>query len=263
MKSYSLRKSRQPSDFFSPEERIDKQSFLPAYAQLARILRQRISTEEYTPGTRLPSEAAMAKSFGVSAMTARQAVKVLADEGLVERIQGSGTFVKRIDVAASHFGLEPLRNVLVDRGNLEVRILKARTEKVGGKAQEALQLAPGDPVVVVERLILHHGQPFTLQVGFARFDPETPTVENMLDTEVLTGLFLEDGRSSFMKGELRLVPTTLGETEAEMLGGNPGDHAFKLEHVFYDFSDRPTAFGWFIVSPDKMPLIAKVGVWNG
>ncbi|MFH1112668.1 MAG: GntR family transcriptional regulator [Pseudomonadota bacterium] len=246
----------------SPEEKLDKQSYVPAYAQLAGILRRRISGEIYTPGSRLPSETAIARGFKVSAMTVRQAVGLLVDEGLVERIQGRGTFVKRLDVATSHFGLDSLRNALTDNDHVEVRILKATVEKARGRPQEALGLAADDPVVVVERVILHRSQPLTLQVGYAVFDPESPTVENMLDTQVLTGLLFQENRGSFMKGELWLLPDSLNEREAALLGTEVGKNAFRLEHIFYDFTGRPAAYGWFLVTPDKMPLSTKVGVWN-
>ena len=244
------------------EEKIDKKSYLPAYVQLANILKQRISSGIYQPGNRMPAEASLAKHFGLSAMTARQAVGVLAEEGLVKRVQGSGTFVRRIGVATSHFGLDALRDVFMDKDHLDVRILKATVESAGGAACRALGVANGERLVVVERLILHQDQPFTIQVGYARFDPESPIVETMLDTKMLTGLFFESGPSCFMKGELRLLPAFFNQKEAELLNSVTGACAFKLEHIFYDFSDQPASFGWFTVSPEKMPLISKVGVWN-
>ncbi len=262
MRSSPHKRSQQMSGASSHEEKLDKHSYVPAYAQLAQILRQRISGEIYTPGSRLPSETAIARSFKVSAMTVRQAVGVLVDEGLVERIQGRGTFVKRLDVATSHFGLDSLRNVLTDSDHVEVRILKATVEKARGRPQEALGLATDDPIVVVERVILHRAQPLTLQVGYAVFDPESPIVENMLDTEVLTDLLFQENRGSFMKGQLWLLPDSLSKREADLLGAEVGENAFRLEHIFYDFSGRPAAYGWFLVTPDKMPLSTKVGVWN-
>jgi GntR family transcriptional regulator len=243
-------------------EKIDKKSYLPAYVQLATILKQRISAGTYEPGSRLPSEASLAKHFGLSAMTARQAVGVLAEEGLVKRVQGSGTFVQRIGVATSHFGLDALRNVFMDKDHLDVRIIKATVESAEGAPCRALEVENGERLVVVERLILYQGHPFTIQVGYARFDPESPIVETMLDTKMLTGLFFEHGPSCFMKGELRLLPACFNEKEAELLNSKAGDSAFRLEHIFYDFSDQPASFGWFTVSPEKMPLISKVGVWN-
>ena len=263
MKASYFSSAYQPSDLPTASDSIDRQDSLPAYAQLARILRQRISSGTYRPGERLPSEAALAKNFGLSAMTARQAVGVLAEEGLVNRIQGRGTFVNKIEVATSHFALDALRDLLTDRRHLEVHILKATIEKArGGLPQTALNLPTGSPMVLVERLISHQGAPLTFQTGYARFDPESPIVENMLDTNDLTGLFFEQDHSCFMKGELRLLPTALGQREASLLKADIGSYVFRLEHIFYDFADQPTAFGWFIFSPGKLPMISRVGVWH-
>ena len=256
-------KSRVDAAHAAQKEKIDKKSYMPAYVQLANILKQRISAGTYEPGSRLPSEASLARHFGLSAMTARQAVGVLAEEGLVKRIQGSGTFVQRVGVATSHFGLDALRDVFMDNDHLDVRILKATVESAEGAPCRALGVDNGERLVVVERLILHQEQPFTIQVGYARFNPESPIVETMLDTEMLTGLFFENGPSCFMKGELRLLPACFDEKEAELLKCTSGACAFKLEHIFYDFSNQPASYGWFTVSPEKMPLISKVGVWNG
>lgn len=244
------------------KKNIDKTASLPAYAQMANILRYCISNGEYSPGERLPSESALAKSYGVSTMTARQAVSVLEEEGLVLRIQGSGTYVRKIDVLTSSFGLESLGNVFADAKNLEVRIVKAEVKKSPGVEKEVLGLKPNQPVIVVERVILHHNEPFTLHVSYTNFDPKSPTVESMLDTVVLTELIFHEGYSNFKRGALRLLPVQLDGREAKLLELEVGSSVFKLEHLFYDFDNKPTAFGWFIVSHNKMPLISKVGVWN-
>ena len=65
----------------------------PAYVQLAAILRDRIATGAIT--ARLPSERDLHQEFGTAPMTARKAIRLLADEGLVETVPGRGTFVKK------------------------------------------------------------------------------------------------------------------------------------------------------------------------
>jgi DNA-binding GntR family transcriptional regulator len=55
----------------SPKDKIDKTSRVPVYAQVAHILKQKISRGIYQPGSRLPSESAIAAGFQISAMTAR------------------------------------------------------------------------------------------------------------------------------------------------------------------------------------------------
>jgi GntR family transcriptional regulator len=246
----------------SAGRRIDKRSKLPAYAQLANILRGSISQGEYLPGGRLPAEAALAKAHGVSTMTARQAVSVLAEEGLVHRAQGKGTYVRKIGVSASSFSLDALNNILTDTENLSVRILQATVKKNPGIEKQVLGLPAGQPVVVVERLILHKNAPFTLHISHTNFDPKSPTVESMLDTVVLTELIFQEGYSNFKRGLLQLLPTRISEREADLLKLARESTAFKLEHLFYDFDNRPAAYGWFILSHEKMPIVSRIGIWE-
>lgn len=66
---------------------------VPRYAQLADLLRQRIARGAWRTGDRLPSLDELVREFDVSRVTARQAVELLAREGLVSAQRGRGTFV--------------------------------------------------------------------------------------------------------------------------------------------------------------------------
>jgi GntR family transcriptional regulator len=244
------------------EEKIDKCSRLPAYAQLARILRSQISSGRYHPGERLPAESALAKTHGVSSMTARQAVTVLEEEGLVHRVQGSGTYVRKIGVSTSSFALDALSAVFRDKENLSIRIIRATVKKTPGTEKEVLKVSQNQPVILVERLILHNHEPYILHVSYTRFDPRSPSVESMLDTVVLTELIFQEGNSNFKRGILNLIPTQLNRSDAELLRMEEGQSVFKLEHLFFDFDNEPTAYGWFIISHEKMPLVSRIGIWN-
>lgn len=63
------------------------------YLHVANLLRKRIESSEWVPGTRLPALKELAAEFGVANVTLRLAVAILEDEGLVRREQGRGTFV--------------------------------------------------------------------------------------------------------------------------------------------------------------------------
>lgn len=241
---------------------IDKTSKTPAYTQMAKILRSKIARGEYSPGSRLPSESALAKMHGVSAMTARQAVSELEKEGLVNRVQGRGTFVRKIAVAKSSFELNSLSSVLADKDNLAVRIVNTAVKKTPGLEKEILGIEPNQPVIVVERVLVHENEPFTLHISYTNFDPKSPAVESMLDTVVLTDLIFQEGYSIFKRGILHLLPTCVDQREAGLLNLKTGENVFKLEHLFYDFENKPAAFGWFLVSHEKMPLISKIGIWD-
>jgi GntR family transcriptional regulator len=66
---------------------------IPLYVQLADVLRQRITRGHWRAGDRLPSLDDLGKEFDVARVTVRQAVDVLAREGIVSPQQGRGTFV--------------------------------------------------------------------------------------------------------------------------------------------------------------------------
>ena len=72
---------------------IDHEGPTPLYRQLAEILRGQIEAGELAPGRSIPSEAVLTRRYGVARGTARKAVGVLRDAGLVSFVFGRGTFV--------------------------------------------------------------------------------------------------------------------------------------------------------------------------
>jgi GntR family transcriptional regulator len=63
------------------------------YQQVASLIRTSLNKQELVPGSRLPSIEEMARMYGVSIVTVRQAIVLLEEEGLVQRRHGRGTFV--------------------------------------------------------------------------------------------------------------------------------------------------------------------------
>jgi GntR family transcriptional regulator len=246
----------------SPEDGIDKTSYVPAYVQVANVLKQKISRGVYQPGSQLPSEAAIAAGFQISAMTARQAIGLLAEEGLIDRIQGRGTFVKILQFTSSNFGLDSLARIFATEDDISIRIIEASVQLASEDIKNRLDLESKSSVILVKRLILHQNEPLIYQISYALADPESPFVETMLETNVLTGFLLKKDLNSFKKAEFKLLPAFLQPEEAETLNLPEGESVFKLEHTYYDFNDAPAACGWFIIAPEKMPLICRLGVWS-
>jgi DNA-binding GntR family transcriptional regulator len=65
------------------------------FMQLAAILRERIRSGEYPPGRKIPAIIELEEESGLSTMTVRRAIAVLAGEGLVHTVPGRGTFVRQ------------------------------------------------------------------------------------------------------------------------------------------------------------------------
>jgi DNA-binding transcriptional regulator YhcF (GntR family) len=74
---------------------INPRSMLPAYLQLAILLRGMIIVRQLPPGTPLPSEPELTGRYKVSRDTVRRAIQVLREVGLAETRRGVGHFVSR------------------------------------------------------------------------------------------------------------------------------------------------------------------------
>lgn len=65
----------------------------PLYEQIAAILAARIADGTYPPRRRVPSEAGVCEEFDVSRPTARAAIQLLVERGLVVTVRGKGSYV--------------------------------------------------------------------------------------------------------------------------------------------------------------------------
>ena len=124
-------------------DQINKYLSEPAYAQLAAILRRQIADGVYPPGERIPSESTISRQHGISIMTVRQAISLLLEQGLVERVQGSGTFVKPLTLTESRFDLDSIREILRDPERTRVKVLRINLDRADEKTAETLRLPRG------------------------------------------------------------------------------------------------------------------------
>lgn len=72
---------------------VDLEGPEPLYEQIAVILGSRIADGTYAPRRRVPSEAAICEEFNVSRPTARAALQLLIQRGLIITVRGKGSFV--------------------------------------------------------------------------------------------------------------------------------------------------------------------------
>ncbi len=141
---------------------IDGQRPAARYEEIEEWLWERVHTG--APGDPLPSEAELAVQFGVSRMTARQAVQNLAAEGLVRRQRGSGTYIAPRPL---HRHSGPLMSFTADmhrRGKTaSSQLLTAELRTPTAADVEALGLEPDTRIVALSRLRLADGAPMAIE----------------------------------------------------------------------------------------------------
>lgn len=242
---------------------VDRESAKePAYARLAGIIKNMIASGGYPPGTKIPSELTISRTYGLSPMTVRQAVGILVEQGLLRRVHGSGTYVCGPDWIRANFTLEGLLELLHDGEGVSIKIIKAAMAKAKIQAAEALELKEGSPIITLMRLVSHAGRPFLLNRVALRFDPKSPIVESELEVSSLSGLFTGQGNSFIKKAKIEIEPCLLSPTESGYLKVASLAPAFKINYIFYGYSDSPVGSGWFLAPKKAITLSTKIGVWD-
>ncbi len=238
---------------------IDLDSFEPAYSQLANILRKQISAGTYRPGDRLPSETELCQQYGLSRMTVRRVIKMLADQGVVRTAQGRGTFVRPWVLGGATFQLRQLQSFSTDE-TATVKLLEARMVPADERAARKLALRPGQKAIYMRRLLHLKDEPVIYHREYLVPDPKRPIVETAMEVTSLRGFFDggDDG-ASLKRGEVSIQVAMLTEDETLLLRSTT-PAAFLLEHVFYDFDDRPASWGWFLCRSDRLHFETTVGL---
>jgi DNA-binding GntR family transcriptional regulator len=242
---------------------IDRQALDPAYAQLVNILKDQIAKGVYLPGNRLPSESELCKRYRVSPMTVRRSINCLLDQGIVTTIQGSGTYVKAPDLGGVTFGLEEFHNLFKDKERTRVKVLEVVIVKADEATAMRLALRPGERVILIRRVLIRDGDPILYHKEHLIYDPTRPIVEGELEVTSLHGLFVGTGETKLKKGDLSIETTVLTKEEADVLNTMHMQPAFRLEHIFYDFDDRPVSWGRFVCRGDRLKFTTTVGISTG
>jgi len=239
---------------------INRDSYEPAYSQLANILRHSMANGILRPGDQLPSEAQLCERYSVSPMTVRRAINLLSDQGMVIPEQGRGTFVKPITMGEASFQLKELQELFNDNENTTVRVLEARIIAASKRVSRKLLIEVGHRTVYIRRMIQTNGMPVLYHREYLIYNPTRPVVEAELEVTALQRLFSGTGDSILKRGDIRMDATLLNEEEAVLLHVQRPMAAFCLQHIFYDFDDKPVSWGWFIGRSDILRFTTQVGL---
>ena len=131
------------------------------YGWLAARLRASIMGGEWVPGSAIPAETQLAKTYNVALGTMRQAIAVLVTEGLLERVHGRGTFVSSGIGGASLLRFFRFRTpggagrATTTHADTEIpvsRIVEKRVVKASNEVAAALNIAARSPVLALTRV---------------------------------------------------------------------------------------------------------------
>lgn len=143
---------------------LDKAASEPVYLQIAAAVRDLLRTGKIPAGAAIPPEHVLARRFGVSRMTMRQANDVLEREGLIERQRGRGTFAVQNRLVKQEQEARSFSEEIRRRGGVpSSRLVSFKTVEASPSIADMFGIAVGDPIYVIDRVRLADGIPMALE----------------------------------------------------------------------------------------------------
>jgi GntR family transcriptional regulator len=217
-------------------------TFHPLWQQIKALIVRDLESGSWKPGEAIPSELDLAARFRVSQGTVRRAIDALADDNLVVRRQGKGTFV------ATHteekVSMPRFLRIRRDDGVDEYprsRLVDVRRAKASAEAARQLDLKTGDALLVLRRVLEFAGAPvvldeITLPAGLfrgltkARVDAYRGSMYGLFETQFGVRM---------LKARETLKAIAADAESAAILGIAPGTPLLAVERVTTTYGGRP------------------------
>jgi GntR family transcriptional regulator len=210
----------------------------PMYVRLKDTNRAGIAAGSWKTGEAIFSERELCAAYGISRMTARQAIGDLVHEGILTRHQGRGTFVAQIRFAQRLRFLTGFTADMAVRGIVATsRVLELRQAPAPEDAAAELAVGAGAPLVLIERIRLADGRP----VGIERAWLSVRAPDALLASADPGSLYERLGLLGHrpVRAEQRIAAGLADEREKALLALEPGAPVLRTRRRSFDADDRP------------------------
>lgn len=231
---------------------------IPLYYQLETVLRKKIFSGDFVPGSPLPSEDALAAEYQVSRITVRQALASLEQDGLVIRQRGKGTFVSE---TAGHFELPRFTGSIEDlvlmgiRSTTEVKDFSwiDPPEHIKDKLQVGKE-----KVLRIEKIRSIENSPFSHVYNYLPLEIGEKLPSDLVKDKPML-MILEDELGIRAIEADQSVEATIADAEiASLLDIRVGDPLLKAERTVYDVKHSPVEYVSVMYRADKYAFTMKL-----
>lgn len=214
---------------------------LPRYQQVRDELVALIAAHHWRPGEAIPTEQALAKQYDVAVGTVRKAVDLLVAEGLLERFQGRGTFVRRASFDSSLFRFFRFQTRQGERRIPESRILRREVVEAPSAVAATLQIPNGSKAIQMSRLRLIDDVPMLAEEIWLPFDRFAAFMQLELEQigDLLYPVYEAQCNQIIASATETLTVEAIGPLHARLLRIEPGTPAVVIERLAYGYDRQP------------------------
>ncbi|WP_087737797.1 GntR family transcriptional regulator [Paraburkholderia piptadeniae] len=214
---------------------------LPRYQRLRDEMVALIAARHWKPGEAIPTEQALAKSYDVAVGTVRKAVDLLVAEGLLERFQGRGTFVRRASFDSSLFRFFRFQTRQGERRIPQSRILRREVVDAPSAVAATLQISSSARVIQMSRLRLIDDVPMLAEeiwLPYVRFAAFAQMDLNEVG-DLLYPVYEAQCNQVVASATETLTVEAIDPLHARLLRIEPGTPAVVIERLAYGYDRQP------------------------
>lgn len=229
---------------------------IAVWQQIVTLLRAEIAGGGYPPGTRLPTETALARRYGVNRHTLRRAISVLAEEGLLRVEQGRGTFVQP-QFLDYEIGRRTRFSEIVARHRKEPsgRLIQAAETAADARVAENLGVAKGTPCLRLETLHVADGTPLSLATSWFPLHIAPDLLAAYAETGSISRALERNGIADYVRQQTRVTAQLAGAEDAALLRQPPSRPLLVAESVNVDMTGRPIQFAITRFASDRVQIV--------
>lgn len=193
-------------------------SAIPIYRKVYAELKEKIKDGTYRPGTLLPTESELEKSFQVSRTTVRKAVELLVQNGFIKVRQGHGTEILDISTTQKLNHITSITETLTNKGyKVTTQGMCIELVRAPAFVASALEIPEGDPVYQIQRVQCADNQPIAMMNNYIK-EKVAPGLEAYSGTFVGLYAFLEERyKIVFQDATERLSAVSADFSESQIL----------------------------------------------
>lgn len=234
---------------------------MKAYLRLYEVLRERISTGEYGVGDQIPTEREIESLFGVSRITIRHALRLLQEQGLVERMPGKGTFVR-----ASRPRKVPILNIDYtgsmrrEAPNVQRKLVAWRRKAPPEEVREVFGTLKSEQCTHATRLDMLDGEPMAYDMLYILDEFSGAISETLLvRVDFLQAWIAEEGLSSYRLWE-SIEAVSSGAESSRLLHVARRSALLRTTDILYVEQNRPIAIFNTLYRGDRVKLISTANM---
>ncbi|OHB56893.1 MAG: hypothetical protein A2Y12_03050 [Planctomycetes bacterium GWF2_42_9] len=230
---------------------------MPEYNRLYNSLREQILNGCYAAGQKLPPERDLCTDFGVSRITARHAIRLLQEQGLVERFQGRGTYVrstspKKVTISNCDFTGSIRKNA----PELTRKLICFEKVLPSKQIAEQLNLNENEECMLAKRSDIMNNEPVAYDRAFIPLKYSSSLDEKMLIKIDFLEMWTRAEKIVISYGTQNIEAAGASNEDSEILNIKPDSHILFVIDTVFNTNGQTVAVFESIYRGDRIKLIS-------